>query len=136
MLKWLIGLLITSPLWFGGALYWASEYGGETVVLETADERGNALSTKLWVVDIHDEPWLRAGQPDATWLQRIQANPDVLLVRDGARTVYRAEIATYETDRINYTMREKYGYADQLISLIHDPEQVVAVRLYVPEPPL
>lgn len=133
-MKWILGLLITSPLWFGAALYVASEHGGETVVLETLDERGNSFFTKLWVVDIHDEPWLRAGQPDATWLQRIQASPDVFLVRDGTRAAYRAEIAGYEADRINYEMREKYGYADQLISLIHAPGQVVAIRLYVPDP--
>lgn len=134
MLKWIIGLLITSPLWFAGALYVASEHGGEKVVLETVDERGNAFFTTLWVVDIHGEPWLRSGKPDSTWIQRLQASPDVFLVREGERVPYRAEIAGWETDRINYTMREKYGYADQLVSLIHDPEQVVAIRLYQPDP--
>lgn len=132
-MKLIIGLLITSPLWFGAALYGASEYGGEKVVLETLDERGIAFLTTLWVVDIHGEPWLRSGRPDSTWLQRIEASPDVFLVRDGERLAYRAEIAAYEVDRINDRMREKYGYADQLVSLIHDPEQAVAIRLYVPE---
>lgn len=133
-MKWILGLLITSPLWFGAALYVASEHGGEKVVLETLDERGNSFFTTLWVVDIHGEPWLRAGKDDSTWIQRIEATSDVFLVRDGERTAYRAEIVPYETERINETMREKYGYADQLISLIHDPEGVVAIRLYVPEP--
>ncbi|MEZ4332947.1 MAG: hypothetical protein R3F35_14390 [Myxococcota bacterium] len=133
MLKWILGLLMTSPIWFGAAVFAASEYGGEVVLLETIDERGNSFQTKLWVADVHREPWLRAGDPDATWLKRIELNPDVFLVRAGERTAYRAEIADWDTDRINYVMREKYGYADQLISLIHDPEAVVAIRLYEPD---
>jgi hypothetical protein len=133
MLKWIIGLLITSPLWFGAALYAASEYGGETVTLETLDERGNSFMTTLWVVDLHREPWLRAGNADSTWLKRLLVNPDVFLVRDGDRRPYRAEIVEYETDRINYAMRQKYGYADQLISLIHDPDRIVPIRLFEPD---
>lgn len=133
MIKWILGLLITSPLWFGAAVFAASEYGGEIVVLETYDERGNSFQTKLWVVDVHREPWLRAGDPDAAWLERLERNPDVVLVRDGERRPYRAEITDWEPDLINDVMREKYGYADQLIALLHDPTAVVAVRLSEPE---
>ncbi|MBY0399820.1 hypothetical protein K2X89_05960 [Myxococcota bacterium] len=129
MLKWIIGLLITSPLWFGGALYWASEYGGEKVVLETFDKRGDSFFTTLWVVDLHRQPWLRSGRPDSTWIKRLEVRPDVVLERNGERKRYRATIEADEAPRINYAMREKYGYADRLIQLIHDPEQVVAIRL-------
>lgn len=133
MMKWILGLLFTSPLWFGVAIFVASEYGGEVVLLDTLDERGNSLTTKLWIVDRNDEPWLRAGSPEATWLQRIEINSEVFLHRDGERQRMHAEIADEGPDTINYLMREKYGYADQLISLIHDPEAVVAVRLSEPD---
>lgn len=133
MLRWILGLLITSPLWFGIALYAASEYGGEVVELETFDERGNALKTRLWVVDIHEESWLRAGDPEATWLKRLEKNPEVILVRDGERLPLVATLWDDGPDRINYMMREKYGYADQIVSLIHDPAAVVTVRLIPPE---
>jgi hypothetical protein len=133
-MKWIIGLLIATPLWFGAAIYGASEYGGETVVLETRDERESSVYTTLWVVDIHGQPWLRSGRPDAAWLQRLATNPDVFMVRSGIRTAYRAEIAVSEGDRINHAMHEKYGFAEELISLIHDEDEVVAIRLYVPDP--
>jgi hypothetical protein len=132
MLKWIIGLLVSSPLLFGAALYGASEYGGETVQLETFDERGNSFLTTLWVVDLHEEPWIRAGDPEAGWLQRLQTNPQVLLTRDGQRKPYRAELSDEGAGRINEAMREKYGRADRLVSLIHEPEAVVAVRLVEP----
>ena len=128
MAKWLIGLLLASPLLFGVALFVASEYGGETVELETFDDRGNSFYTKLWVVDFRGEPWLRAGDPEAVWLQRVEVNPEVVLIRGGERLPYRAEVARYESDRINEEMRARYGYADWLVSWIHDPAAVVAGR--------
>lgn len=133
MLKWILMLVISSPLLFGGALYAASEYGGETVEIETFDNRGNSFATKLWVVDIHEEPWLRSGDPESAWLQRLREEPEIVLIRDGERATLIAEVDEYETERINYMMREKYGLADQLISLIHDEEAVVAIRLVEPE---
>lgn len=135
MMRRIIALLILSPLLFGAALLAASEYGGETVELETLDERGNSFFTKLWVVDIHQEPWLRAGDPESTWLKRLKADSEVFLIRAGERKPYVAEVSEFDGERINFMMREKYGYADQLISLIHDPEAVVAIRLAEPEVP-
>ena len=135
MLKWMIGLLISSPLLFGVALYGASEYGGETVELETLDERGNSFLTTLWVVELHQEPWLRAGDPEAAWLQRLQVDPGVFLIRNGERKPYRAEVSDEGPWRVNEAMREKYAWADQLISLIHDAGAVIAVRLAGPERP-
>ena len=128
MMKWILGLLICSPLIFGGALWAASQYGGETVLLKTFDER-EVLVTTLWVVDLHDEPWLRAGNPDATWLQRLVESPEVVLVRDGETKSYRAEIDPSELDRVNDMMREKYGWADEVVALVNDPDSDVAVRL-------
>ena len=135
MLRWIIGLLILSPLLFGAALLAASEYGGETVQLETLDERVGAFFTTLWVVDIHEEPWLRAGDPESTWLKRLRVHPEVFLIRNGERKPYVAEVAEFESGRINYLMREKYGYADQIVSLLHDPDEVIAIRLAEPEEP-
>lgn len=134
MMKWILGLLICSPLILGGAILAASEYGGETVELKTFDER-DVLVTTLWVVDLHEEPWLRAGNADAAWLQRLVETPEVVLVRDGETTSYRAEIDPSELDRVNDMMREKYGWADEVVSLLHDPESTVAVRLIENEEP-
>lgn len=135
MLKWIIGLLISSPLLFGVAVYAASEYGGEKVQLETFDERGNSFLTTLWVVELHEEPWLRAGDPEATWLQRLQVDPNVILIRGGERKPYRAEVSDMGAGRVNEAMRDRYGWADQIVVWIHDPDSVVAVRLVEPERP-
>ena len=108
MLKWIIGLVICSPLIFGVALLVASEYGGEKVELETLDERGTSLFTTLWVVELHEEPWLRAGDPEATWLKRLRTEPRVFLIRDGERSEYVAEVSDEGASRVNEAMREKF----------------------------
>lgn len=132
MWKWIIGLLVSSPIWFGVALFAASEYGGETVELQTVDDRGTLVITKLWVVDLHEQPWLRAGDPKANWLQRAEVNPDVFLIRNGQSKAFRAVVSDEGAGRVNEAMQAKYGLADRLVALIHDPDAVVAIRLVAP----
>ncbi len=132
MLRWILRLVLVSPIAFGLALVWATQHGGETVELETLDERGTSFFTTLWIVDLHEQPWLRAGDPEATWLQRLRSDPEVFVVRDGERRPFRAEVDENRAWRINDAMREKYGRADQIVSLLHDPDRVVAIRLIEP----
>ncbi len=132
MLRWILRLILLSPLIAAAALYWASEHGGETVVLETRDERGITVRTTLWVVDLHEEPWLRAGDPEAAWLQRLEINPAVFLIRDGERKPYRAEVSEEDAERVSEAMAEKYAWADWIVSWLHDPAGVVPIRLVEP----
>jgi len=125
----LIVLLFLSPFLFVLSILLASEFGGEVVEIETYDVRGRSYETSLWIVDLYGTVWLRAGNPDATWLQRLIKNPEVYVTRDGLRAAYRAEVVGDFGGRVNDGMREKYGSADRLISTIHDDEGVVAVRL-------
>ena len=93
-MRHLILVILLLPIFYGVGLFVASEYGGEVVELDTYDARGNRFTTPLWVVDLHGEPWLRAGDPESAWLQRMRRNPEVEvhLKRDGQRTAYLAEI--------------------------------------------
>jgi len=125
----IITLVFLSPILFVLAILLASEYGGEVVEIETYDVRGRSYPTSVWVVDLYGDTWIRAGGPTATWLQRLVKNPEVYVTRDGVRAAYQAEVVADFGGRINDGMREKYGRADQLISTIHDDEEVVAIRL-------
>ena len=60
---------------------------------------------------------------------RLRANPNVRLTRGGEQAEYRAEIRAESAELINSEMRKKYGFADQLVTTIHDAEKVVAIRL-------
>lgn len=128
----LITLVLLSPIAFVLAIVYAGSYSGEVIELATYDERGGAYETSLWIVDLYGDQWLRAGNPEATWLQRIKRHPEVHVTRYGMREEYEAEVVDDFADRINGGMREKYGWADELLAILHDEEEVVAIRLLRP----
>jgi hypothetical protein len=113
------------------ATFGASELGGEVVTLRTRDGAGEA-ATRLWVVDDAGAQYLRAGNPGSGWLVRIQADPDVTVERNGFNARYRAVPVTNDPGqpaRIHALMREKYGIADRIVSVLGDRSQSIAVRL-------
>ncbi len=126
----LVVLLLVLAVGFVGAIYAASELGGELVVLHTRQGNDEA-TTRLWVVDDSGFAWLRAGTPESGWLKRIGANPEVTVERDGETLQFRAVPVRDPVvrDRIHALMRAKYGFADRMVSVIRDGTLSVAVRL-------
>jgi hypothetical protein len=114
-----------------GAIFAASELGGEVVVLHTRDAGGADLSTHLWVVDDAGSAWLRSGVPTSGWFVRLEANPEVELERGGERLRYRAvPVPSPDArDRVHALMAEKYGWADRLIGVARDGSASIAVKL-------
>lgn len=102
---------------------------GEVVELETRDPRGGALHTSLWIVDLSGDVWLRANNPDAVWLSRLRADPEVTLIRDGERSQRRALIVDGVEERIDHGLRAKYGRADEVLAYFRDPDDSVVIRL-------
>lgn len=107
----------------------ASEYGGEVVVLTTVDAEGVDHQTSLWIVEDEGRQWLRAGNSESGWYQRLRANPEVRLERGGKVGTYRAFPDPTRTQRINFLMARDYGVADRLIGLLRDDAKSMAVRL-------
>jgi hypothetical protein len=126
--KLIVGLLVIALLW-GAGIMAASVLGGEVVTLYTRDAQGREYQTSLWVVEHRGRLWLRAGRPGSGWLKRLAETPEVRLERAGAVDEYRAVVVTTQRDRINTLMVDRYGWADQLVGLLRDPEAVTPVRL-------
>ena len=103
---------------------------GEVVVLTSVDQAISApTTTRLWVVDHDVAIWLR-GDAASGWTQRVLAqSTPVVLERNGVRYEF---VVTSEPERlalVNQLMREKYGWRDQLISMMAPREDSVALRL-------
>ncbi len=116
---------------FAASIYGASELGGEVVTLRTHDGAKEAV-TRLWVVEDAGFEYLRAGDPGSGWLRRIISDPEVVVERNGVEKRYRAvPIMDDPTQpaRIHALMREKYGVADRIVSLLGDRSLSIAVRL-------
>lgn len=127
----LLALVVALVVVFFAAIFAASELGGEVVDVETVDASGAKHHTHLWVVDDGGYAWLRAGVPSSSWLVRIDADPDVHVKRGGVDQHMRAVPVRDPAvrDRIHALMREKYPFADRLISVMRDPNGSVPVRL-------
>lgn len=93
----------------------ASE-SAEVVVLTSQGPDG-ATETRLWVVDLDGVQYLRAS-PGSGWYERLLANPDVTLVRDGQSGRYRAETRPALASEVNDLMQAKYGWRDSYIDLL------------------
>ncbi len=109
----------------------ASELGGEVVTLHTASPDGD-ITTRIWIVDDAGYAWLRAGVPENGWLLRIDANPEVVVERGGESLRFRAVLVRDDPairERIHERMRQDYGIADRIVSLLRDSSRSVPVRL-------
>jgi len=104
---------------------------GEIVRVTTLDAKGRTHVTPLWIVDLDGRVYLRARSPDAGWLERVRAEPEVTLQRRDADARFRAlseESAAIRAE-VNLAMSEKYGFADRLWTRVSDPARAVPVLL-------
>ena len=130
MLRKIVLLIVALSVMYVALMMGASEFAEEVVTLRSFEPDGKSFETSLWIVeDKRGDLWMRAGQPTAGWVERIRVNPDVELVRDGATSLRTAELLPKKRDTIHALMRERYGWADIIISRMRDGSASVAVRL-------
>ena len=111
------------------SIFLASNFGGENVVLRTADVDGNTHETRLWIQDMDRSEWLRASNSATGWYRRMVQRPVVEVKRKGEWRRYRAVPAPHRTPEVSSAMARKYGWADWLTGLIRSREDAVAIRL-------
>ena len=119
----LVGLLLV------GALFAAVELGGETILLETNDERGIRHESELWIVDLGTHHWIRAMDRDESWVSRLERQPEVFVTREGERRSYRAKVALESLPEVDLAMSEKYGWAESVMSLVRPKGESLHIRL-------
>ena len=112
---YLVGALLAFVLLVFVSQMVASETG-EVVVLTSQSPEGDQ-ETRLWVVDLDGVQYLRAS-PDSGWYQRLVAEPEALLEREGSTLAYRTEARLANRDAINDLMQAKYGWRDTYIDML------------------
>jgi len=110
---------------------------GEVVEVKTYDALGREYVTEVWIVDLDAASYLRAGSSDAAWLQRLQADPEIVLVRRGEESRHRAVPEDDDDTRrlVNAAMADKYGRADRIWARLSDLGRTIPIRLAPPESP-
>ena len=130
-MRWILRLLgalfIVVLVGFGVEQYAAES--GEVVVLTTQDADGNPMETRLWIVDHDGFQYLRAGAEGSGWYQRLVADTEIEVVRNGDGAVYIAVPDSAMTETVNLLMADKYGWADSYIGTIFPRDDAIAIRL-------
>jgi len=113
---------------------------GQVVTLLTQGD-GREFETHLWIVDVDGQLYIRANRPDADWLERIDADPDVgLRWKDGigeevhhfsARRV--KDPSTRE--RVTRALAQKHGFADRVRTFVAKDKNAVVLELVPVEDP-
>ena len=114
------------------ALLFVASESGEVVVLTSVDESGDFHETRVWIVDIEDGTYLRAGTAESAWLERVLARPQVTLERGGERREVRLVVAAAMTATVNAHMAYKYGVADMVVGALVPRSNAVALRVVGP----
>jgi hypothetical protein len=132
-MRWVVrilgGLVLLAVVLIG--LSFAASESGEVIVLKTKTEHATKPDheTRIWVVDDGGRQWVRAGQPQSSWLIAIQRDPLVEMVRGDHSAAYTAVPDVSARDRINALMAAKYGWADAYIDFLFGHAKSTPIRL-------
>ncbi|MFN3235622.1 MAG: hypothetical protein ACE37D_01045 [Pseudomonadales bacterium] len=90
----------------------------EVVEVHAADETGEMVTTRLWIVDHEGDMYLRVGADGSGWYTRLQANPSFTMTRGDETKAYRAVSKPAMSDVINDLMQAKYTWGDSFIGAL------------------
>jgi hypothetical protein len=90
----------------------------EVVEVVTVDEEGEAVVTRLWIVDHEGRGYLRVGGGSTGWFRRLSANPSIEVERAGLAASYRAVPEVEKREVINRLMQEKYTWGDTFFATV------------------
>ncbi len=112
-------------------LQWAASERVEVVELHTVDPAsGEAVITRLWVVDHEGKAYLRVGADGSGWYSRLSATPTISVTRQGTRGDYLAVPRPEKSTIVNDLMQAKYTWGDTVIGyLVGSRENSVPVEL-------
>jgi len=94
---------------------WVAGEQTEVAVLRTREAGGAPRDTKLWVVDLDGDQWVRVARPEREWFKRLRANPEIEIIRHGGppERVRATPDPTEETKaKLDQAFRAKYGLVD------------------------
>jgi hypothetical protein len=107
------------------AVDWSKHAAEQVVRVVTSDEDGAARTTKVWIVVVDGEAYLRTG--GTRWGKNVERNPDVRLLAEGAEYDLRVEFVSDEAlrARVTQALREKYGWSDRMVSVFRGVPKIM-----------
>lgn len=118
----LFGCVALAAAWIAPAparaIDWAAAGAERVVEIVTQDEDGSPRETKIWLVVVDGQGYIRTG--GTRWWGNVERDPDVELRVAGAEHPLRAELVTDGAllQRVVAAFRTKYGFSDRMAGLV------------------
>jgi len=122
ILYWLVGSVFGVMILFL-VLQTAASERVEVVELHTIDEKGDTVTTRLWVMDHESMQYLRVGGDGSGWFERIQANKTIQLTRGDLTKTYETKTRPDKSEVINKLMLDKYTWGDTFFATLFGGRQ-------------
>jgi hypothetical protein len=99
-----------------GAIDWERYAEEGTVEVITTDEDGSARETKVWLIVVEGQGYIRTGSTG--WGGNVERNPELTLRIGETELPLRVEFVTEEAERdaVKKAFRAKYGFSDWLMN--------------------
>jgi len=99
------------------AIDWSAHADEDVVHVVTTDEDGASRTTKVWIVVVGGEAYIRTG--GTRWGKNVERSQDVRILAEGGEYDLRVEFLTDEAARapIIQAFRDKYGWSDRMLSV-------------------
>lgn len=104
---------------------------GEVVQLMTRDPEGQQRETDLWITEVEEQTFIRAGSSRVAWLSRLASSEPAYLRREGQVIEIESQMVNDPElrARVDRAMAEKYGLADDIWSVVRSSSPV-AIRVH------
>lgn len=101
----------------------------EVVELHTNNDADEEVVTRLWIVDHNGSAYLRSGDDQSGWFQRLSRAGEVDVTRGGDRATFKIQLEPSIRADINTLMRNKYTWGDEFFSTTFGYEGAIPVKL-------
>lgn len=118
-LKRALLIIVSLAVVIYASIFPIAELFTEVVVVRTYDASGAPHETRVTVIDIEGEAWVR-GRPYRGWFRRIEVNPKAELYRGGTWRRVRAEVSRDPADAAAFeqVMLDTHGRVYQFLDVV------------------
>ena len=95
----------------------ASEFGGEVATLLRPEQDGKVKKVRVWIVDANNQSWVEHGDSNSFWINRLNTQSEISLIRGGEEKRYTAVPDLASHDLYHQLRSEKYGNADRIVEI-------------------